>query len=61
MIMEKLSILKARLEQLYQDLKSFDEMPFRMIQGDFEEKRVKVRAPRKNHVSVEDLRPRRRD
>lgn len=57
MIREKLSILKARITQLYLDLKALDETPFRMIQGDFEPRREKARAPRKNNVSVKDLKP----
>lgn len=58
MIFEKLSLLRYRIEQLYQDLKHFDEMPFRNFRGDFDEQQsVRVRAPRKNPVKVKDLKP----
>lgn len=57
-MIKMLTAAKDRLVKLYQTIKSFDEMPIRMIQGEFyEEKKAEVRAPRKNNVSVEDLRP----
>jgi hypothetical protein len=58
--MIKLAAIKDRLVKLYNDVKALDEMPMRMIQGEFyEEKKVEVRVKRQNNVSVEDLRPKR--
>lgn len=58
--MIKLTAIKDRLVKLYADIKSLDEMPMRMIQGEFyEEKKVEVRVKRQTNVSVEDLRPKR--
>ena len=58
--MKMITALKDRLVKLYADIKSLDEMPMRMIQGEFyEEKKVEVRVKRQNNVSLEDLRPKR--
>lgn len=55
-----LTALKDRVVKLHETIKALDEMPMRMIQGEFyEEKKVEARATRKNNVSVEDLRPKR--
>lgn len=55
-----LNALKARAIKLHETIKALDEMPMRMIQGEFyEEKKAEVRAPRKTNTSVEDLRPKR--
>lgn len=55
-----LNALKVRAVQLHETIKALDEMPMRMIQGEFyEEKKAEVRVPRKTKVSVEDLRPKR--
>lgn len=54
--------IKNRLVKIYADIKSLDEMPMRMIQGEFyEEKKVEVRVKRQTNTKVEDLRPQRRD
>lgn len=56
--MKFITALKDRLVKLYTDIKALDEMPMRMIQGEFyEEKKVEVRAKRHNNVKVEDLKP----
>lgn len=47
MILYRLAVLRARALQLYYNIKAFDELPFQLIQGDFEDRRVIVPVPRK--------------
>ena len=59
-MIKMLAALKVRAVKLYDTIKELDQMPMRMIQGEFyEEKKVEVRVQRKNNVSVDDLRPKR--
>ncbi|WP_373997816.1 hypothetical protein [Bdellovibrio bacteriovorus] len=59
-MMRSLAALKDRVFKIYEMIKELDQMPMRNLRGDFydaeEPKKVK-RAPRKNNVRVEDLRP----
>ncbi|WP_413568277.1 hypothetical protein ACLWBD_11595 [Bdellovibrio sp. HCB117] len=59
-MMRSLAALKDRVFKIYEMIKELDQMPMRNLRGDFyeseEPKKIK-RAPRKNNVRVEDLRP----
>lgn len=53
-----LTILKDRALKIYAVIKAMDEIPLRVFNEEFyEEKPVKVQVPRKNNVTIEDLRP----
>jgi hypothetical protein len=53
--------LKKQILNFYSSVKSIDELPFRMFRGDFAESSRPRRVRRQNPVSVEDLRPQKRD
>ena len=54
--------LKDNVVGLYNKIKAMDEMLFNGFDSDFyEEKKEPVRVKRKNNVSVEDLRPPKRE
>ena len=50
MLRYQVALLRARILQIYFNLKSFDELPFQLINGDFEDRRIVVpRPPRPKH------------
>ncbi|NUN06009.1 MAG: hypothetical protein HUU57_09620 [Bdellovibrio sp.] len=54
--------LKMHILKVYELIKELDQLPMRNMQGEFYEENKKTpRVPRKNNVSLEDLRPRRED
>ncbi len=54
--------LKMQLIKAYEFIKELDQLPMRNMQGEFYEEKTKTsRAPRKNKVSLQDLRPQRHD
>ena len=47
MILHKIAVLKAFILQQYYNLKSIDDLPFQMIHGDVENRRVVVPVPKR--------------
>lgn len=45
MLRYRLAVLRARVLQMYYDLKNYDNLPFQLINHDFEDRRVVVPVP----------------
>ncbi|UOF01536.1 hypothetical protein [Bdellovibrio reynosensis] len=62
-MIKKIIAFKDNAVELYEKIKELDQRVFGLNLGDdlYESKRKTPRAPRKNHVKVEDLRPQRAD
>jgi hypothetical protein len=45
MLRYRLAVLRARLLQLYYDIQNYDNLPFQLINHDFEDRRIIVPVP----------------